>query len=195
MDTILTDSLQILENEAVQHAVSNARCCGILIGICIMAVLMAGLSLMLNMVDKKQRKAEEKVDALTTYIRLIMEKNWVNIIGTCRECIKGDIRLARPIVDLFNEFSECDDEGKVRMIETLAGIIRRYGELMDRRRSVVEALDPLVENDLKNIEEEMAMIERQYPEETAGYREELEQHPTNKQNNDAEASSGETINY
>lgn len=53
MDTILTDSLQILENEAVQHAVSNARYCGVLIGICIMAVLMAGLSLMLNMVDKK----------------------------------------------------------------------------------------------------------------------------------------------
>ena len=71
---ILADSLQILENEAVQHAVSNARYCGILIGIGIMAVLMAGLSLVLNMVDKKQRKAEEKVDALTTYIRLIMEK-------------------------------------------------------------------------------------------------------------------------
>ena len=95
---ILSDSLQILENEAVQHAVSNARCCGILIGICIMAVLMAGLSLMLNMADKKQRKAEEKVDALTTYIRLIMEKNWVNMIGSCKECIKGDAQLVKPVV-------------------------------------------------------------------------------------------------
>ena len=181
---ILSDSLQILENEAVQHAISNARCCGILIGICIMAVIMAGLSLVLNMVDKKQRKAEEKVDALTTYIRLIMEKNWVNIIGTCRECIKGDVRLARPIVDLFNEFSEYNDEQRANMMEILPGIIRRYGELMDRRFSVVEALDPLVENDLKNIQEEMTIIERQYPEETAGYREELEQHPTKKQNDD-----------
>ena len=183
MNMILADSLQILENEAVQHAVSNARCCGILIGICIMAVLMAGLSLMLNMVDKKQRKAEEKVDALTTYIRLIMEKNWVNIIGTCRECIKGDIRLARPIVDLFNEFSEYDDGGKARMMEILPGIIKRYGELMEHRSRVVDALDSFVERDLKNIEEEMAMIEQQYPEEAAEYREELEQHPTKKQNN------------
>ena len=184
MDTILTDSLQVLENEAVQHAVSNARCGGILIGICIMAVLMAGLSLVLNMVDKKQRKAEEKVDALTTYIRLIMEKNWVNMIGSCKECIKGDARLIKPLVALFNEFPEYNDEQKANMMEILPGIIRRYGELMDRRFSVVEALDPLVENDLKNIEEEMTIIERQYPEETAGYREELEQHPTKKQNND-----------
>ena len=160
-----------------------------------MAVLMAGLSLMLNMVDKKQRKAEEKVDALTTYIRLIMEKNWVNMIGSCKECIKGDAQLARPFVDLFNEFSEYDDGGKARMMEILPGIIKRYGELMEHRSRVVEALDSFVERDLKNIEEEMAMIEQQYPEETAGYREELEQHPTNKQNNDAEASSGETINY
>ena len=184
MDTILTDSLQILENEAVQHAISNARCCGILIGICIMAVIMAGLSLVLNIVDKKQRKAEEKVDALTTYIRLIMEKNWVNMIGSCKECIKGDARLIKPLVALFNEFPEYNDEQRANMMEILPGIIRRYGELMDRRFSVVEALDPLVENDLKNIQEEMVMIERQYPEETAEYKEELEQHPTKKQNND-----------
>lgn len=117
------------------------------------------------------------------------------MIGSCKECIKGDAQLARPIVDLFNEFSECDDEGKVRMIETLPGIIKRYGELMEHRFYVVEALDSFVERDLKNIEEEMAMIEQQYPEETAEYREELEQHPTNKQNNDAAVLSGETINY
>ena len=70
------------------------------------------------------------------------------------------------------------------MMEILPGIIRRYGELMDRRFSVMETLDPLVENDLKNIQEEMTIIERQYPEETTEYREELEQHPTKKQNND-----------
>lgn len=180
---ILADSLQIIENEAVQHTISNARCYGILIGICIMAVLMAGLSMMLNIVDKKQRKAEEKVDALTTYIRLIMEKNWVNMIGSCKECIKGDAQLIKPLVALFNEFPEYNDEQKVNMMEILPGIIRRYGELMDRRFSVVEALDPLVENDLKNIEEEMAIIERQYPEETAEYSGGLDQYPTKKQNN------------
>ena len=70
------------------------------------------------------------------------------------------------------------------MIETLPGIIKRYGELMEHRSRVVDALDSFVERDLKNIEEEMAMIERQYPEETAEYGEELEQHPTKKQNND-----------
>lgn len=176
---ILADSLQILENEAVQTAIREARGYGILIGMIIMALVMFGALMAMNQINKNELK-----DAIMAkYIRLKMEKNYVEIIEACNDCIKGDIRIAKPTAELFGEFPDYDEERKAKELEHFPEIAEQYHVFISDRSSVSKTLDTIVERDMESIIRDLNEIEQKYPKETAKYNKEHEEYLTNKTEN------------
>lgn len=166
---ILADSLQILENEAVQSAIRDARGTGILIGSCIMAGILFFVIFLYEYLRKRELSDLERSDALSKYIRLKLEMSWVEMVDICKRCIEGDIRISKPIITLFNEFPTYDAERVAKEIKFFPEITKRYTELMDDRKAVVVTLEDMVSRDVESIRKEMTQIEMKYPKETAEY--------------------------
>ena len=166
---ILADSLQILENEAVQSAIKDARGTGLLIGSCIMAGVLFFVLFLYEYLHKRELNDLERSDAMSKYIRLKLEMGWVEMVDICKRCIEGDIRISKPIITLFNDFPTYDAERMAKEVQFFPDITKRYQELMDDRTAVVETLEDMVSRDIESLHKEMAQIELKYPEETAAY--------------------------
>lgn len=175
---ILADSLQILENEAVQSAIINARGWGILIGMSIMALLTFVALFTLNHIDNRELKAV----IMSKYAQLKIEKNYVEMIDACNDCIKGDIRIAKPTAELFGEFPGYDEERKAKELEQFPEISKQYNEIIQDRISVAKTLDRIVEDGMKDIIKDLNKIEEKYPKETAKYNNEHNEYLANRQN-------------
>ena len=180
---ILADSLQILENEAVRTALREARGYGILIGMIIMALVMFGALVVMNQINKNELKDAIKDAIMAKYIRLKMEKNYVEMIDACNDCIKGGIRIAKLTTELFEEFPGYDEERKAKELERFPQIAEQYHIFIDDRSSVSNTLDTIVERDMESITRDLNEIEQRYPKETTKYNEEHEKYLTNKTEN------------
>lgn len=175
---ILVDSLQILENEAVRSAIINARGYGMLIGICIMALLMSATIIRLNEVSKNELKKVE----MSKYVQLKSQKNLIELIDICNKCIKGDIRIAKPTAELFGEFPGYDEERKAGELKHFPEISKQYEEIIQDRIAVTKTLDGIIEDDMKDILSNLAALEEKYPEETTKYNKEYKNYMANRQN-------------
>lgn len=175
---ILADSLQILENEAVQSAIINARGYGMLIGIGIMVLIMVATIIVLNQDNKNEIKKVE----LSKYTRLKFAKELVELIDICNQCIKGDIRIAKPTAELFGEFPGYDEERKVNEMKQFPEISKQYEEIIQDRIAVTETLDRIIKNDMEDILSNLAALEQKYPEATLNYNKEYENYVANKKN-------------
>lgn len=176
---ILADSLQILENEAVQSAIINARGYGILIGMAIIAIIMFAAIFILTEVSKNELKKVE----MSKYVRLKSEKNLIELIDICNKCIKGDIRIAKPTAELFGEFPGYDEERKAKELEQFPEISKQYEEIIQDRIAVTKMIDGMIEGDMKNILSNIAALEQKYPEETARCNKAHDEYLTNKMKN------------
>lgn len=169
---ILADSLQILENEVVQDAISRAHGTGMLLGAGIMAVMMFVVILLILHIDKCEQEQVEKNHAISKYIRLKMEMSWIEMVDICKRCIEGDIRIANPVITLFNEFPNYDAERQAKEMEFFPNIANQYGVLINDRTSIVGTIEEIINRDIETIYNEMRVIERKYPEEITEYNKE-----------------------
>lgn len=169
---ILADSLQILENEVVQDAISRAHGTGMLLGACIMAVMMFIVVLLVLHINKCEQEQAEKNHAISKYIRLKMEMSWIEMVDICKRCIEGDIRIANPVITLFNEFPTYDAERQAKEMEFFPNIANQYGVLINDRTSIVGTIEEIINRDIETTYNEMRAIERKYPEEIAEYNKE-----------------------
>lgn len=183
---ISVDSLQVLEKEMVQNAITSARGDGLLIGMIIGILVMALVLYIVTLVNKRDMQWMEKDHTLWKYKRMKMEMSWVDIIKACKECIDGDIRVAKPTVVLFNDFPGYDEERRNKEVQYFPGVAQKYQELINDRSEVANTLQTMIDHDIEYLTENMKFIESKYPVETAQYNKDHEEYVKKKQNNDGE---------
>ena len=169
---ISADSLQVLDNEMVQSAITSARGTGLLIGMIIGILVMVIVLYIVTLVNKRDMQWLEKDHTLWKYRRMKMEMGWVDMIRVCKECIDGDIRIAKPTAVLFNEFPGYDDERRNKEVQLFPGVAQKYQELINDRSEVVNTLQTMIDRDIEYLNEGMKFIESKYPVETAQYNKE-----------------------
>jgi hypothetical protein len=182
---ISTDSLQVLDNEMemVQSAITSARGTGLLIGMIIGILVMALILYIVTLVNKRDMQWMEKEHALWKYRRMKMEMGWVDMIRVCKDCIDGDIRIAKPTADLFNEFPGYDEERRNKEVQLFPRVAQKYQELINDRSEVVNTLQTMIDRDIEYINEDIKFIESKYPVETAQYNKKHEEYIKKKQTN------------
>ena len=173
---ISADSLQVLNNEMVQSAIDSAHGNGLTIGMIIGVLAMVLILSIILMVNKKERQSIEKEHALWKYRRLKMEMSWVSMIDICKECIDGDVSIAKPTLVIFNEFPGYDEERRNKELQLFPKVAQKYQELIEYRSTVVDTLQTMIDRDIKYINDDMKLIESKYPMETTQYNKEHDEY-------------------
>lgn len=180
---ISADSLQVLDNEMIQSAITSARGAGLLIGMIIGILVMALILYIVTLVNKRDMQRVEKEHALWKYSRMKMEMGWVGMIRVCKDCIEGDVRIAKPTAVLFKEFPGYDEERRNKEVQLFPGVAQKYQELINDRSEVVNTLQTMIDGDIEYLTGNMKFIESKYPVETAQYNKDHEEYIKKKQTN------------
>ena len=183
---ISADSLQVLDNEMVQSVITSARGTGLLIGMIIGILVMTLILYVVILVNKRDMQWMEKDHAMWMYRRMKMEMGWVGMIGVCKECIEGDVRIAKSTAVLFKEFPGYDEERRNKEVQYFPGVAQNYQDLINDRSEVVNTLQTMIDGDIEYLTGNMKFIESKYPVETAQYNKDHEEYVKKKQNNDGE---------
>lgn len=178
---ILVDSLQVLDNEMVRSAIASARGAGLFIGMIIGILVMLIVLYIEIMINKRDMQMMKKEHALWKYIRMKMEMGWVNTIEVCKECIDGDIRIAKQTAVLFNDFPGYDEERRNEAVQHFPEAARKYQELINDRSAVINILQASIDRDIEYINDNMKLIESEYPVETTQYNKEHDEYVEKKQ--------------
>lgn len=180
---ISVDSLQVLDNEMVQTAITSSRGTGLLIGMIIGILVMALILYIVTLVNKRDMQRMEREHALWKYKRMKMEMGWVGMIRVCKECIEGDVRIAKPTAVLFKEFPGYDEERRNKEVQYFPGVAQNYQELINDRSEVVNTLQTMIDGDIEYLTGNMKFIESKYPVETTQYNKEHKEYIKKKQAN------------